>query len=277
VLVGEIQGQLVAVAGLDLDGAAIRGLCVVPQWRRRGVGRRMLEALEQRAVQFGLIRLNVYVPGFSEVFFRSAGYRPSRDAAWVPDPRSQVGCLPMRRAFPKRQTRYGARIRRILSRTGIPLDYGRIHRLPLQPECRELASIGLDIHQREQMLLPEAASAWHALRLAAQRENVVLQVVSAYRSVAYQSGIIDRKLGAGQTIDEILQVSAAPGYSEHHTGRALDITTPGSPPLETRFESTPAFEWLTESGQTFGFRLSYPRHNRHQIAYEPWHWAWQPG
>ena len=24
----------------------------------------------------------------------------------------------------------------------------------------------------------------------------------------------------------------------------------------------------------FGFALSYPRGNRHGIAYEPWHWCW---
>ena len=69
-------------------------------------------------------------------------------------------------------------------------------------------------------------------------------------------------------------MSAAPGYSEHHTGRAIDITTPGTQPLEPAFETTPAFEWLTGSAHEFGFRMSYPRNNRHGIAYEPWHWAW---
>ncbi len=73
---------------------------------------------------------------------------------------------------------------------------------------------------------------------------------------------------------EILSVSAAPGYSEHHTGRAVDLTTPGTRPLEEDFEATPAFEWLTGTAEDFGFRMSYPRNNRHGIAYEPWHWMW---
>jgi len=124
-------------------------------------------------------------------------------------------------------------------------------------------------------LQPEAAMAWYAMRNAAETENVTLQTVSAYRSVDYQAGIIERKLDSGQDIDRILQVSAAPGYSEHHTGRALDLTAPGQPPLETVFENSTAFEWLSANAIHFDYRLSFPRNNRFGLAYEPWHWAWQ--
>ncbi len=101
-----------------------------------------------------------------------------------------------------------------------------------------------------------------------------LQVVSAFRSIEYQLGIIRRKLERGLAIDEILRVSAAPGYSEHHSGRALDITTPGFAALEEQFEDSAAFAWLSTNAQSYGFWLSYPRGNPHGIAYEPWHWCW---
>ncbi|MET0229666.1 MAG: D-alanyl-D-alanine carboxypeptidase family protein, partial [Rhodanobacteraceae bacterium] len=39
---------------------------------------------------------------------------------------------------------------------------------------------------------------------------------------------------------------------------------------------SPAFRWLMRHAKRFGFRLSYPRSNRHGIAYEPWHWCWHP-
>jgi D-alanyl-D-alanine carboxypeptidase len=100
-------------------------------------------------------------------------------------------------------------------------------------------------------------------------------VVSAYRSVAYQEGIVRGKLDRGHALEDILRVSAAPGYSEHHSGRALDLTTPGFTALEEEFECSRAFAWLTENAGAFGFRLSFPRDNDHGIAYEPWHWAWQ--
>ena len=64
--------------------------------------------------------------------------------------------------------------------------------------------------------------------------------------------------------------------TEHHTGRAVDVMTPGGPILEEAFEDTDAFRWLARHACRFGFRLSYPRGNAHGFAYEPWHWAWHP-
>lgn len=158
---------------------------------------------------------------------------------------------------------------------GVPRNYSRAHRLRLQREPARLASIGFDIHGREQWLTPSAARAFAAMRDAAQHDGIELQVVSAFRSIEYQLGILERKLARGLSIDEILRVSAAPGYSEHHSGRALDLTTPGFAPLEEEFERSPAFAWLTRDAQRFGFALSYPRGNRHGISYEPWHWFWR--
>jgi D-alanyl-D-alanine carboxypeptidase len=159
-------------------------------------------------------------------------------------------------------------------RLGVPRDYGRARSLRRVPEPRRLVAIGNDTQGRPQMLAPSAARAWTRMVTAATHDGVVLQVVSAYRSTEYQLGILRRKLERGQTIEEILRVSAAPGYSEHHSGRALDITTPGFAVLEEEFEQSPAFAWLGANAARFGFRLSYPRGNRHGIAFEPWHWCW---
>ena len=157
---------------------------------------------------------------------------------------------------------------------GVPRDYAARRRLRRVREPKRLVGIGSDIQGRAQWLTPRAARAWLRLVAAAAADGVVLQVVSAFRSCEYQLGILRRKLDRGQSIDEILRVSAAPGYSEHHSGRALDLTTPGFRPLEEEFESSPAFDWLRRHARRFGFRLSYPRRNRHGIAYEPWHWCW---
>jgi len=72
-----------------------------------------------------------------------------------------------------------------------------------------------------------------------------------------------------------LKVNTPPGYSEHHTGRAVDLATPGCPPLTEEFETTAAFAWLVRHAHRFGFTMRYPRGNRFGIAYEPWHWAVQ--
>lgn len=157
---------------------------------------------------------------------------------------------------------------------GVPRDYGASRRLRRVREPRRLACIGSDIFGRTQWLAPRAARAWLRLARAAANDGIELQVVSAFRGCEYQLGILRRKLERGQTMDEILRVSAAPGYSEHHSGRALDLSAPGFAPLEEAFERSDAFAWLRRHARRFGFRMSYPRRNRHKILYEPWHWCW---
>jgi D-alanyl-D-alanine carboxypeptidase len=168
-------------------------------------------------------------------------------------------------------------VRAMLDELGVPARYACDPFLPVCPEAAELVSVGTDMFGREQRLTPRAAEAWVAMREAAARDGIVLDLVSAFRTVEYQRGIIERKIAAGIPMDEILRVSAAPGYSEHHTGCAIDITTPGSEPLEEQFEHTDAFAWLVRNAGRFGYAMSYPRDNAYGIIYEPWHWALTAG
>ncbi len=170
---------------------------------------------------------------------------------------------------------YATRISNLLTGFGIPADYADQRKLPLQPEACTLKSIGNDVYGRGQEMLPDAADSWLDMRKTASDLNIELQAVSAFRSVEYQAGILQRKLDKELNLIEILKVSAAPGYSEHHSGRALDITTPGYAILEEEFEHSPAFEWLCEHAHNFGFSLTFPRDNQHGVSYEPWHWAWR--
>jgi D-alanyl-D-alanine carboxypeptidase len=160
---------------------------------------------------------------------------------------------------------------------GIPRDYGRVRKLRLQREPARLVSIGEDIHARTQWLQPRAARALARMREAAALAGMDLQIVSAFRSIEYQLGIVERKLARGLAMEDILRVSTAPGYSEHHSGRCVDLTAPGFTALEEEFERSSTFAWLRRNAPRFGFALSYPRGNVHGIAFEPWHWLWHPG
>lgn len=167
----------------------------------------------------------------------------------------------------------GALLKRAFA-LGIPADYGRERGLRLQREPTQLVAIGTDIYGRTQWLQPRAARALGRMRSAALHDHVELQIVSAFRSIAYQIGIVERKLARGLTMDAILRVSAAPGYSEHHSGRCVDFTTPDCAVLDEAFTHSRAYRWLARHAAEFGFALSYPRNNSHRIAYEPWHWCW---
>lgn len=137
----------------------------------------------------------------------------------------------------------------------------------------DLAEVGED--GREQWLAPAAAAAWRELKQAAARADKQIAIVSAFRSVERQAAIIRAKLAAGQSIEDILKVSAFPGYSEHHTGLAMDLTSPGVPLLDIEFENCAAFRWLRLHAAGFGFVLSYPPGNACGYEYEPWHWCHQ--
>jgi len=160
---------------------------------------------------------------------------------------------------------------------GIPLNYEPTCGLPLQTEAEEsaLETIATTDDGTEIRLVVAAAAAWRALETAARHDGIILAPVSGFRSVDRQGEIIRRKQQAGVSLANILRSVAAPGYSEHHTGRALDFVTPGETSLEESFAHTPAFHWLGQHAHRFGFHLSYPRVNPHGIVFEPWHWCWR--
>jgi len=170
-----------------------------------------------------------------------------------------------------------ARLEERLHGLGLDEAYAERTGLPLVPEPAWLAFAGFDRYRRPLWLHADAARGWASLHAAALRDGVVLEAISGYRSHDYQLGIFERKQARGLSIEEILAVNAAPGYSEHHSGLALDIGAPDEPPAEESFERTPAFAWLRDNAEGHGFAMSYPRDNPHGIVYEPWHWCWNAG
>jgi len=166
-----------------------------------------------------------------------------------------------------------SRLQERLETLGLDAEaYAARTQLELVPEPERLDFAGFDRWRRPLWLLAPASRAWARMREAAGRDGIVVEAISGYRSHDYQLGIFERKLARGQTVDGILAVNAAPGFSEHHTGTALDIGTPDEPPAEESFERTPAFAWLQANAGGYGFAMSYPRNNPHGIVYEPWHW-----
>lgn len=164
-------------------------------------------------------------------------------------------------------------LRELHEELGIPADYGRQGGPPAYDEAGDLVDVGPNLVGRMQRLTPEAAAKWQSMVAAAEADGVMLMIVSGFRSYEYQAALIRKKINAGQVITDILEVNAAPGHSEHHTGLAIDIATPGSRPLTEEFEESEAFRWLQANAERFGFTMSYPRGNPEGIIYEPWHWA----
>jgi zinc D-Ala-D-Ala carboxypeptidase len=162
-------------------------------------------------------------------------------------------------------------------RTGfaIPADYARTRGLEPHREAKRLVFVCRAIDDGKPVrLAPAAAKAWQRMRAAAEGDGVTLYALSGFRSVRRQTAIIREKLADGRRLEDILKLVAAPGFSEHHTGRALDIGSRDKLELDEHFARTEAFRWLARHAGRFGFVLSYPKGNRNGFRYEPWHWCW---
>ncbi|WP_235842362.1 M15 family metallopeptidase [Cysteiniphilum halobium] len=162
--------------------------------------------------------------------------------------------------------------------TILPIEYVENNKRPFFLECAEpmLVYGGHDVLKRDYYMHCEAYHAWQNMQKSAQLDSVNLMVVSAFRSYLYQANIILNKLNKGLLLEDIVRISALPGFSEHHTGCALDFTSDEESELLTEnFEQTKAFKWLSAHASEFRFTLSYPRDNTYGFIYEPWHWCYQ--
>lgn len=172
-----------------------------------------------------------------------------------------------------------AQLRLLWKKLGIPADYGRTRRLRAFREATIASLVLVGRHPADKKpvrLAPRAAAAWRRMRAAATADGITLIPLSGFRSIARQTQIIRRHLATGRDPADLFRYVAAPGFSEHHTGRAIDIGDPSDVSIEDSFERTPAFRWLRRHAKKFGFIMSYPRRNPHGIGYEPWHWCWHP-
>ncbi|MBZ8179563.1 M15 family metallopeptidase [Oscillatoria salina] len=125
------------------------------------------------------------------------------------------------------------------------------------------------------LLRQAAAEKFNQMVAAARAEGIKLVPISGYRSVEEQKYLFfDVKAQRNQNASERADVSAPPGYSEHHTGYAVDIGDANAPAtnLTQAFENTAAFQWLLQNAARYSFELSFPRDNLQGISYEPWHW-----
>jgi zinc D-Ala-D-Ala carboxypeptidase len=168
---------------------------------------------------------------------------------------------------------YKRRVDAIHRLLGVPRSYA-LRGLPLQREGSVLVPLGDRASGQRHLMTEATRAAFLAMESAAATDGVKLRVRYAYRGLEDQDEMIRELLAARNCkVSDLLSWVAAPGYSEHHTGRALDLATT---PEDVPFQDTEGFRWLCRSAAHFGFALSYPPDNPYGLVYEPWHWLHLP-
>ena len=123
---------------------------------------------------------------------------------------------------------------------------------------------------------------------AATEAGFPLVVISAFRSVDSQKEVFDTNVnglisGNGMSEEDAIaktkETITEPGYSEHHTGLAIDVVDPdwynsySSQVLDASYGDHPGAKWIAENAPKYGFIIRYlkDRQDITGITYEPWH------
>ena len=108
---------------------------------------------------------------------------------------------------------------------------------------------------------------------AAKLEELTLYATSPYRSYNTQLSLY-KSYVARDGIKEADTYSARAGFSEHQTGLAIDILTPGA--TMNNFINTKEYMWLIKNAHKYGFILRYPKGKEHITGYmfESWHYRY---
>ena len=131
----------------------------------------------------------------------------------------------------------------------------------------------------------EVLSAFESMWMAAKKEGVQLEIISATRNFTAQKSIWNRKWNSSRFMGfqglnralEILRYSSMPGTSRHHWGTDIDLNA-----LENEWFDTPPgsliYAWLLVNGPHFGFHQVYTDKSQGRTGYEEekWHWSYLP-
>jgi LAS superfamily LD-carboxypeptidase LdcB len=105
-----------------------------------------------------------------------------------------------------------------------------------------------------------------ALAKMRQASGLPLKIVSGFRSVTDQESI-----WLSKPVQTRAAFSAPPGYSQHHTGLAVDLVTVSTPTNLEQVELT----WLANNAQKYGFIFPYLNSSGDLgPELEPWHLVW---
>ena len=105
-------------------------------------------------------------------------------------------------------------------------------------------------------------------------QGYIIEVQSGYRSISYQQKVWNDCVNL-KGLEHTKKYVAKPGYSEHHTGLAVDFVIYENDKYITEHDMKmhPAIKIIHDNAYKFGFILRYPegKENITGYNYEPWH------
>lgn len=100
-------------------------------------------------------------------------------------------------------------------------------------------------------------------------------VNSGFRDYAFQNEIYTERVQT-EGAEEAAKYVALPGYSEHHTGLAMDLSVYLADGTSVAVANYELCDWFEEHAPEYGFVLRYPSEKADitRISYEAWHYRY---
>ncbi len=138
--------------------------------------------------------------------------------------------------------------------------------------------------ERDSLLLrKETFEAFKKMYADAEKEGLILTIISATRNFNYQKGIWERKWAdLSKKIDDptaraknILRFSSMPGSSRHHWGTDIDIDNLSNAYFE-KGKGKRMYDWMKKNAAHYGFCQPYTEGRATGYQEEKWHWTYMP-
>ncbi|WP_200799214.1 M15 family metallopeptidase [Tenacibaculum agarivorans] len=149
---------------------------------------------------------------------------------------------------------------------------------------QDFVKIPKEFSSETRYLRREVFDMFHKMATKAQKEGIILKIVSATRNFSHQKRIWDYKWNdkyksfpRNERALKILEYSSMPGTSRHHWGTDLDIND-----LEDEYflkgKGKKEYAWLCKNANSFGFYQVYTSKKQGRTGYneEKWHWSYVP-
>lgn len=149
----------------------------------------------------------------------------------------------------------------------------KFHYLNEDYEIEDLVDMSLVYAFSGKKIKSEVYDAFKSMANAAKKDDLTIVANSTYRTYGYQKNTYNNiKNSKGKTYAD--NYAARPGFSEHQTGLAIDVSTLNS--TMENFEQSNEFKWLEEHASEYGFILRYPKEKEYLTGYnyESWHYRY---
>ncbi len=149
----------------------------------------------------------------------------------------------------------------------------KCNQLPSDYIPNGLVKIDSKFATKDIKLQEDAKDAFVDMCQAAKKDKYAIKAASGYRSYEYQENLYNNYVKK-DGIEKADTYSARPGFSEHQTGLAVDVTKTGGNYED--FGNSKEFKWMQENSYKYGFILRYPENKSYITGYnyEAWHYRY---